>query len=52
MCHVTATVAEGGGLNIELEKRKANRKFDCSICHISFGRLPVPESHIKAVTGN
>lgn len=52
MCHVTGTAADGGGLNTENARRKGDRKFDCSMCHISFGRLPVPESHKLAVTGN
>ncbi|MBP9664677.1 MAG: hypothetical protein KBD94_08645 [Pyrinomonadaceae bacterium] len=52
MCHVTATAADGGVVNIELEERKKNQKFDCVMCHITFGRRPIPESHSKAVTGN
>jgi len=48
-CHVTATAADGGAVNFEIDARKANPKFECVKCHTSFGKLPVPESHTKAV---
>lgn len=52
MCHVTATAEEGGSLNVELASRQANAAFQCTKCHIVFGTRPVPESHLRAVTGS
>jgi hypothetical protein len=49
MCHVTATAAEGGLLNVELERREKNARFECNKCHVVYGKMPVPASHIKAV---
>ncbi|HKP68676.1 MAG TPA: cytochrome c3 family protein [Pyrinomonadaceae bacterium] len=49
MCHATATAADGGALNVEMEARKANAKFQCTKCHVTFGTKPVPESHRKAI---
>lgn len=49
-CHATATSAEGGALNLEIDARKASPAFQCTKCHIVFGGRPIPESHIKAVT--
>jgi hypothetical protein len=49
MCHATATAADGGALNIEMDARKANAKFQCTKCHVVFGTKPVPESHRKAI---
>lgn len=49
MCHATATAADGGGLNIEFEKRAKNKRFECVLCHITFGRQPAPASHTKAL---
>jgi len=49
-CHVTATTDEGGALNAEIDARKANQSFECVKCHLSFGKLPVPTSHLDAVT--
>jgi hypothetical protein len=51
MCHVTTTADDGGALNIEMDARKADPAFQCVKCHISFGKLPVPESHVKALAG-
>ncbi len=48
-CHVTATAADGGAVNFEIDARKANPKFECVKCHTSFGKMPIPESHTKAV---
>lgn len=48
-CHVTATTDEGGALNFEVDARKANSNFQCAKCHITFGALPIPESHLKAI---
>jgi hypothetical protein len=49
MCHVSATAAEGGALNSELESRRSNPKFECIKCHVTLGKLPVPDSHVKAL---
>lgn len=49
MCHITATTADGGVLNYEIDQRKKNPGFQCVKCHISFGGKPIPETHIKAV---
>jgi hypothetical protein len=48
-CHATATSDDGGALNFEIDERKKNAKFECSKCHLSFGKLPIPDSHVKAV---
>lgn len=50
-CHVTATSDDGGALNFEVDSRKTNAGFQCVKCHITFGRLPIPESHLKAIAG-
>lgn len=50
MCHVTATSEDGGALNLEADSRRANAAFQCVKCHITFGKLPIPESHLKALT--
>ena len=49
MCHITATLDDGGALNYEVDARQKDAKFQCVKCHIAFGKLPVPESHIKAI---
>ena len=49
MCHVTATTADGGALNFEVDARKKNPSFQCVKCHVSFGTRPIPESHTKAI---
>ncbi len=49
MCHITATSEDGGILNYEVEQRKKNTKFECMKCHLSFGKLPIPDSHFKAI---
>jgi hypothetical protein len=49
MCHATATSDDGGALNAEMDARKADPKFSCTKCHITFGRQPVLESHTKAL---
>ena len=48
-CHVTATTDEGGALNFEIDARKADPKFQCAKCHIAFGKLAIPDSHMKAI---
>lgn len=49
MCHITATVDDGGVLNFEVEQRKTNPAFQCVKCHITFGKEPVPASHLNAI---
>jgi hypothetical protein len=49
-CHITATSDDGGILNYEIDSRKKDAKFECVKCHLTFGRLPIPDSHLKAVT--
>jgi hypothetical protein len=51
MCHVTASVAEGGALNAEIEARRSNANFQCTKCHVIFGNRAIPESHLKALEG-
>src|SRR5688500_7461321 len=46
-CHATATSAEGGALNLELDSRKANPTFQCTKCHIVFATRPMPEPHTQ-----
>ena len=48
-CHVTATADDGGALNAEADKKKADSAFQCTKCHVVFGRGPIPESHTKAL---
>jgi hypothetical protein len=49
-CHATATSDDGGAINYEIDQRKANPAFECVKCHVTFGRQPVPASHLKAVS--
>jgi hypothetical protein len=49
VCHITATAADGGALNVEMEQRKASPAFQCTKCHITYGREPIPAAHVKAV---
>lgn len=49
MCHITATADDGGILNFEVEARKKDAKFQCVKCHLAFGKLPIPESHVQAI---
>lgn len=49
-CHITETADDGGILNFEVDARKANASFQCAKCHTVYGRLPVPDSHIKAIS--
>jgi len=48
-CHVTPTSDDGGALNYEMDKRKENASFQCVKCHITFGKLAVPNSHVEAI---
>lgn len=49
-CHVTATLADGGILNYELDQRNKSAKFVCTKCHLAFGSRPVPASHVNAIS--
>lgn len=49
MCHATATLADGGALNYEADQRKKNPAFQCVKCHITYGKLAIPDSHLKAL---
>jgi hypothetical protein len=51
MCHITETSDDGGILNYEIDARKKDASFACVKCHIAFGKLPIPESHFKVVSG-
>lgn len=51
MCHITETSDDGGILNYEIDMRRKDAKFDCVKCHVTYGRSPIPESHLKAVGG-
>jgi len=48
-CHVTASADDGGALNYEWDARKADPKFECTKCHVVFGKQPMPESHRTAL---
>ena len=48
LCHIGAS-ADEAVLNAEMEQRKRNPSFQCTKCHLTFGREPVPQSHIQAV---
>ncbi len=48
-CHATPTSDEGGALNFEADSRKTNAAFQCTKCHITLGKLPVPASHTTAL---
>jgi len=49
MCHASATLADGGALNYEADKRQKDAKFECVKCHIAFGKSAIPTSHIEAL---
>lgn len=48
-CHVTTTTDEGGALNFEMDAKRKDPKFECTKCHIVFGRDALPENHVKAI---
>lgn len=48
-CHATPTSDDGGVLNYEADMRKKNATFQCIKCHITFGKMPIPDSHVKAL---
>ena len=48
-CHITPTLDDGGALNFEVDARKKNPNFVCTKCHVTFGKDPLPETHLQAV---
>jgi len=48
-CHITATVDDGGILNYEVDNKKKKTSFECTKCHLKFGKSEIPPSHIKAI---
>lgn len=48
-CHVTATADDGGALNYEIDQRKAKNDFQCTKCHLTFGKEALPTSHTEAI---
>jgi hypothetical protein len=48
-CHITPTSDDGGVFNFEMEQRKAKPSFQCTKCHLTYGRLPAPVSHAEAL---
>ncbi len=48
-CHAAATSDDGGALNFEVDSRKANVNFQCVKCHVTFGKLAIPRSHLDAI---
>lgn len=48
-CHVTATTDEGGALNVEADRKRTDAAFQCTKCHVTKGRGPLPDSHAKAL---
>ena len=49
LCHITETSDDGGALNYEVDQRKKDASFACAKCHIAFGKMPIPDSHLKAI---
>jgi len=49
-CHVTPTADDGGILNFEMDQRKADAKFQCTKCHLRFGKQALPLSHQQAIS--
>ena len=48
-CHITASLADGGALNVELAEKKSNTTFQCTKCHGFLGKQQIPDSHLKAL---
>jgi hypothetical protein len=48
-CHATSTLADGGALNYEVDKRSKDPAFQCIKCHTTYGKMPIPASHTKAL---
>ncbi|MBS1795586.1 MAG: hypothetical protein JSS81_17150 [Acidobacteria bacterium] len=51
-CHITPTLDDGGILNYEIDQRQKNAKFECVKCHLAFGKEPIPETHLKAISAS
>ncbi len=49
VCHITATVDDGGILNYEVAERSKSPKFRCVKCHLAYGSSSIPETHTKAI---
>ncbi|MDQ3819486.1 MAG: hypothetical protein M3362_17660 [Acidobacteriota bacterium] len=49
-CHITKAVDDGGILNFEAEQRKTKPGFQCTKCHITYGKEPLPATHINAIS--
>jgi len=47
-CHITPTSDDGGIFNFEMDKRRETPGFECTKCHLTYGRLPAPASHAEA----
>jgi len=48
-CHATPKTDDGGAINMEVDQRKADPKFSCAKCHVTYGKQPIPASHLKAI---
>jgi hypothetical protein len=48
-CHITPTADDGGALNFEFDQRKAKPAFQCTKCHLAYGKLPAPPAHAEAL---
>jgi hypothetical protein len=46
-CHVEPT--SEGVLNLAVARKRAEPTFQCTKCHVNNGRLPLPETHLRAV---
>ncbi len=47
-CHVEPTGE--GALNVAIARKKAEPNFQCTKCHVLNGRLPTPETHLRALS--
>jgi hypothetical protein len=45
-CHVTDTTDDGGAMNYEIDKRRADAAFRCEKCHFAFSGEAVPAAHV------
>jgi hypothetical protein len=48
-CHIKGSVPKQI-LNIEVDKRNSDAAFQCTKCHLNYGKDPVPKSHTDAVS--
>ena len=44
-CHITTTPDEVGALNFEVDAKRAKPVFQCTKCHLNYGKEPIPKSH-------